>query len=136
MRFLVDANVLSEATRPRPDPNALAWLERHERRMVVDPIILGEIRYGILRLPRGRRRRRLEEWFDQGVGMIDCVDWDAATGLRWSLLLADLREAGAAMPIKDSLIAATALQHGFAIATRNVADFRRSGATVVDPFEP
>ena len=46
--FLVDANVLSEATKPAPDPRVLKWLARHEREIAVDPIILGEIRFGIL----------------------------------------------------------------------------------------
>ena len=91
---------------------------------MIDPIILGEIRFGILLLPAGKRRRRLETWFNDGVAKIGCLPWDAATGLRWGKLLADLRSAGKAMPIKDSLIAATALVHDLTIATRNLADFR------------
>jgi predicted nucleic acid-binding protein len=63
VRFLVDANGLSEPTRPEPEPRVLAWLRRHERRVAVDPVILGEIRYGILLLPPGQRRSRLEAWF-------------------------------------------------------------------------
>lgn len=39
------------------------------------------------------------------------------------------------MPIKDSLIAATALMHGLAVATRNRAHFEAAGVEVVDPFE-
>lgn len=60
MRYLVDANVLSEATKPRPDPRVVDWLARSERELAVDPIILGELRFGILLLPRGQRRVRLE----------------------------------------------------------------------------
>ena len=108
MTYLVDANVLSEATRPTPDPRAVGWLRRNEREIAVDPIILGEIRFGILLLPRGRRRQRLERWFDDGVSRLTCLPWDAAVGLRWAKLLADLRTAGRSMPVKDSLIAATA----------------------------
>ena len=70
MRYLVDANVLSEATRPDPDPAVIGWLRTNERNLVVDPIVLGEIRFGILLLPRGRRRARLEQWFDSGVRRI------------------------------------------------------------------
>ena len=56
MKFLVDANVLSEPTRPRPDPKVVNWLRRHEREIAIDPIILGELRFGIELLPpRGRR---------------------------------------------------------------------------------
>ena len=134
MTYLVDANVLSEATRPAPDPEVVKWLRRHERELVVDPIILGEIRFGIHLLPAGKRRRRLEGWFEGGVAKITCLPWDAATGLRWAKLLADLRTAGRAMPIKDSLIAATALVHGLTVVTRNARDFETARVKVVDPF--
>ena len=70
MRYLVDANVLSEPTRPEPNPAVVAWLRRHEREIAVDPIILGEVRFGILLLSKGKRRTRLEQWFDTGVGRL------------------------------------------------------------------
>ena len=135
MKFLVDANVLSEPTRPTPRPAVIAWLRRHERAMAVDPVILGEIRYGILLLPRGRRRARLEQWFDEGVRKLQCLPWEAETGLRWAELLARLRASGRAMPVKDSLIAATALANRLTVATRNVVDFEKAGCPVIDPFE-
>jgi toxin FitB len=134
MTFLVDANVLSEATRTDPDPRVLAWLARHEREIAVDPFILGEIRFGILLLPTGKRRARLERWFQDGVERIHCLPWEAATGLRWARLLAELRTSGRSMPIKDSLIAATALTHGIAVVTRNRRDFAKAEVEIVDPF--
>ena len=134
MTYLVDANVLSEATRPTPDARAVGWLRRNEREIAVDPIILGEIRFGILLLPRGRRRQRLERWFDDGVSRLTCLPWDASVGLRWAKLLADLRTGGRSMPVKDSLIAATALAHGLAVVTRNRRDFESAGVRLVDPF--
>ena len=112
----------------------VTWLRDNEAELVVDPIILGEIRFGILLLPAGKRRRRLERWFQQGVTKITCVPWSAATGLRWAKLLADLRAAGQEMPIKDSMIAATALAHGFTVVSRNVGDFKKAGVKVIDPF--
>ena len=94
MIYLVDANVLSEGTKPNPNIKVVHWLERHHRDLVVDPIVLGEIRFGILVLPAGKRRRSLEQWFAKGVSLLECVPWEAATGLRWAELLADLRTAG------------------------------------------
>ena len=136
MKFLVDANVLSEATRPDPNPAVVEWLRRHERAIAVDPIILGEIRFGILLLPRGRRRAKLERWFDEGVRRLHCLPWEVETGLRWAELLARLRTTGRAMPIKNSLVAATALVHGLAVVTRNASDFEKAGLDVVNPFRP
>lgn len=135
MSYLVDANVLSEPTKPVPHLPAVDWLRRHERDIAVDPIILGEIRFGILLLPRGRRRSRLEEWFQSGVQRLHCLPWEAATGLRWAELIARLRRSGQSMPIKDSLVAATALQHDLTIVTRNRTHFLHAGVHVIDPFE-
>ena len=134
MTFLVDANVLSEPTKPTPDAGVVAWLRVHEPDIAVDPVILGELRFGILILPKGRKRASLERWFDEGIGRLHCLPWDAGTGLKWAQLLAHLRSAGKAMPVKDSLIATTALIHGLAVATRNGADFVNAGVRIVDPF--
>ena len=134
MSYLVDANVLSEATKPTPAAKVVEWLRSNEREIVLDPIILGEIQFGILLVPSVTRRRRLQGWFELGVKRIHCLPWEAACGLRWAKLLADLRTAGQAMPIKDSLIAATALVHGLTVATRNIRDFGKAGVKVVDPF--
>ena len=133
MRYLVDANVLSEATKPKPDARVVEWLACCEPELAADPIILGELRFGILLLPRGRRRSRLERWFDEGATRLQCLPWDAATGLRWAKLLADQRTAGRAMPIKDSLIAATALTHDLSVSTLHLRDFEAAGIELVDP---
>jgi hypothetical protein len=133
---LVDANVLSEPTKPVPEPRVIDWLRAHERDLVVDPIILGELRFGILLLPKGKKRAALERWFENGMRHLHVVPWESETGLRWAALLARLRRAGQSMPIKDSMIAATALTHNLTMVTGNRQDFAKAEATVVDPFSP
>ena len=133
-RILVDANVLSEATKAEPNPEVVAWLRCNERLLAVDPVILGEIRFGILLLPMGRRREMLENWFEQVVRRIECLAWDTRTGGRWAELLAQMRHAGTTMAVRDSLIAATALTHALTLATRNIDDFAASGVSLVNPF--
>ena len=100
----------------------------------MDPVILGEMRFGILVLPKGRKRAALESWFKTGIQRLHCLAWDLDTGLKWAELLVRLRVVGKAMPIKDSLIAATALVHGLAVVTRNRADFLNVGVRIVNPF--
>ena len=134
MRILVDSNVLSELTKPAPDENVIEWLRRHEADLVVNPIILGEIEYGILIMPAGHRRARMEEWFDRVIQTLESVDLDKEAATAWARLLADLKERGLVMPVKDSLIAATALARGFKVATRNTADFKNAGVPLENPF--
>jgi predicted nucleic acid-binding protein len=134
VKYLVDANVLSEPTKPAPEPRVVEWLRAHERDLAVDPIIVGELRFGILLLPKGKKRTALERWFDAGVQRLHCLPWEAETGLKWAELLARLRTSGKAMPIKDSLLAATALAHDLIVATHNGSDFEKAGVRIVDPF--
>ena len=135
MTYLVDANVLSEPTKPAPSSKVIGWLGANEGNLVVDSIILGELCIGILALPRGRKRRQLEPWFDVLVETIDCLPWDAMISRRWARLVVDLKQKGEAMPLLDGMIAATALQHDLTIATRNTRDFKQAGVKALNPFE-
>jgi len=135
VKFLVDANVLSEPTKPVPEPLVVQWLRENESDLAITPIVLGELQYGILLLPFGRRRQRLEKWFAAGVQRLRVLDFDADAAAAWARLLADLKMKGLAMSVKDSLIAATALAHGLAVSTRNISDFRHAGVRLVNPFE-
>lgn len=135
MKFLVDANVLSEATKPQPDTNVIAWLTVHERHLAINPIILGELWFGILSLPKGKKRSNLLEWLESGLQFLQFLDIDAGTSQHWAALLVNLRKQGRAMPLKDSLIAASALQYNLPVATRNHKDFACAGVGVINPFE-
>lgn len=134
MKYLVDVNVLSEATRPAPSPKVIGWLSQNEADLTIDAVILGEIRLGILLLPNGKRRNALEGWFETGITHLSCLPWDAAIANQWAFLLAKLRKKGKSMPLKDSMIAATAMHHGLTIATRNVSDFESTKLPIINPF--
>lgn len=136
MKFLVDADVLSEPTKPVPDSRAVQWLVQHESELAVSPIVLGELEYGILQLPAGNKRRRLQQWFSSRITRLRVLDLDATTAAAWAVMLARMKKRGLAMPVKDSLIAATALAHGLTVATRNTADFQKAGVPLVNPFAP
>ena len=136
MKYLVDSNVISEATKPAPAPDVVYWLRQNEQDLAVNPIVLGEIEYGILLLPSGKRRSRLQQWFAQGVQRIRVLELDGATAAEWARLLARLKKANRAMSVKDSLIAASALKHKLTLATRNTRDFQYAGLSLVNPFVP
>lgn len=135
MKFLVDANVLSEAVKPIPEPKVLAWLRANETELAINPIVLGELQYGILLLPVGKKRDQLRKWLLSGIQYLAMLDWDANTAMEWARLLAELKTKGHAMPIKDSLIAASASQHRLSIATRNTKDFVHTRVPIMNPFD-
>lgn len=134
MKYLVYANVLSEPTKPRPVVRVVDWLRDNEKQLVVSPIILGELEYGILLLPAGKRRTRLVNWFSKAIKHLQVLEFDSVTASEWAKLLAELKRKGRAMPVKDSLIAASARQHQLTIATRNLTDYRYAGIKLIDPF--
>jgi toxin FitB len=134
MTYLVDANVLSEPTKPVPNNKVIDWLTANEGNLVVDSIIVGELYVGILALPRGRKRTQLDQWFGNVVQTIDCLPWDATISRRWAKLVVDLKQKGDKLPLLDSMIAATALQHDLTVATRNTRDFNKTDVQVLNPF--
>ena len=80
-----------------------------------------------------RKRRQLEDWYERHIKSIHCLPWDAETGSAWAVLLARLDRSGRKMPVKDSLIAASALRHGLKLAALNARDFAACGLPLVDP---
>ena len=135
MKFLVDANVLSEVTRPAPFPAVVEWLRKHEPDLVVTPIVLGEIEYGIGLTASLSKRKALQHWIEDGLQRLRVLDLDSGTASAWAVLLVRPQKKGQAMPVKDSLIAASALQHQLTIVTRNIGDFRNAGVPLMNPFD-
>jgi predicted nucleic acid-binding protein len=134
VKYLVDANILSEPIRANPSTAVLEWIQSHELDLVVNPIILGELEYGILQLPHSRKKKQLEAWFASGIRLLNVAEMTATTAGEWARLLSELRRKGRAMPVKDSLIAATAREHRLTIATRNLPDFQHCNVPLVNPF--
>ncbi|MCC7376189.1 MAG: PIN domain-containing protein [Verrucomicrobiales bacterium] len=130
MKYLLDSNVLSEPVKAKPDPTVVAWLDSNELECAVSTITLAELRYGIERLPDGKRRRQLERDFAflrQDLGS-RVVAFDEAEAAEWGRYAAKLerelgRDAQRKIGIKDSQIAATALAHRLIVVTRNSDHF-------------
>ena len=106
--------------------------------MYLSVLTLGEIRKGVASLPDGNRRRLLEIWIQSTLR-----PWFANRILpvteeivdRWGILAAEAKNRGAALPVVDGLLAATALEHDLTLLTRNVRDFAGTGVTVLNPWE-
>lgn len=135
--FLLDTNVVSEVLRPRPDVRVLAWLRANEARAWLSVVTIGEIEAGIQGAPDPRRAELLRVWLDevlipQFTHRLLPVDLPVAR--RWGERTAVARAAGTEVGAVDALIAATAAEHGLAVATRNGRGFERLEVEVVDPW--
>jgi predicted nucleic acid-binding protein len=136
MSYLVDANVLCEATRRQPDVKVLAWLERHDAELHVSTLTLAEIVKGIHLLAQGKKRGQLEAWFEELVASFAgrVLPVDEAVARTWGAFYAKQQRQGRLLSSFDSLLAATALVHGLTLATRNTADFP-ADLSMVNPWQ-
>ena len=136
MPYLLDTNVLSELRKgARGDQRVLAWVESVSgERHFVSVLSLGEIRKGIERLRRTTPEKCevFERWLERlSVDYAgDVLEVNDVVADRWGRL-----EAGRTRPVIDGLLAATALEFGLTIATRNTKDFAGTGVELVNPFE-
>lgn len=134
--IVADTNVLSEPLRAAPDESVLDWLRRHRHELAITTVSVGELIYGVRRLPPGARRDRLTEAVDMLLN--DAHDrvlgYDIASAVAAGDLRARRTSRGRTVGAEDTMIAGICLARGFALATRNVRDFDDTGLTVHDPW--
>ena len=135
--YLVDTNVLSEPTRPRPNARVLAWLETHESELYASAFTIAEMAFGIAALVSGRKKQNLQRQLRQLLTSMEgrVLPFNKRVALEWGDMQAELQRSGQLMPLEDSLVAATARRYGLDVATRNVEDFKRARLRVVNPWE-
>ncbi|WP_454619593.1 PIN domain-containing protein [Bradyrhizobium cenepequi] len=132
--FLIDTVTLSELRKRERDPMVVAWFERQRTAdLFLSVISIGEIERGIARQRETNPdfAGALAAWLDRVLTLYGerIVPFDLRTARRWGALSARLGNDSA-----DLMIAATALEHGLTVVTRNASDFKPTGAAVLDPF--
>ncbi len=139
MMYVLDTNVLSELRKLRlgkADANVAAWTESVDAAdLFVSAITIMELELGVLSIERkdAIQGAKLRSWLEQHVlpeFAERTLPIDTAVAQRCARLHVPDKHGG-----RDALIAATALVHGMAVVTRNVADFEPTGVAVVDPWE-
>jgi predicted nucleic acid-binding protein len=134
IRYLLDTNVISELRRVKPHGAVVAWLETlRVEQIFLSAVTMGELQTGVelTRRQDAAKAREIESWLASVEMSFAIVPMDSACFREWSRLMAGkpdvLRE--------DAMIAATARVHGFEVATRNEADFKRLGVRIINPFK-
>lgn len=136
--IVLDTNVLSEAMRPVPDAAVLAWLAAQPpAQLYATSIAEAELLFGAGLLPPSRRRQSLEQaiqrmFAEDFAGRV--LAFDQAAAPHYAAIAVVRRKSGRPIASFDAQIAAIARAAGFAVATRNVADFAECGVDLLDPW--
>jgi len=136
--WLLDTNILSELRRPKPERKVLAFIAAQPLDLLyLSAVTLAEIRFGIELVTDATKRAALNDWLAHKVRpmfeqRILPVTEDIM--FKWRLLVEDGRQAGHTFSRPDLIIAATALQHGLTVVSRDTNDYERARMSVFNPW--
>jgi len=138
MKYILDTNVISELTKTNPNPKVLDFLNSlEEEDIYLSSITIGEIYFGIQKLPHGKKKEKLLSWIENKLlprfhHKVISIDTDVM--LQWAILTNELKTKGMPLPIMDSLIGATCIAKNFTLITRNEKDFQYINLKMINPF--
>lgn len=136
--IVLDTNVFSELFRDRPDDDVVATIDAwRPSDLFLTAITVAEVRFGIARMPAGKRTRALFEATELALAndfVHQVLPFDLDAAAFYADLVADRFDAGRPVSTSDGQIAAICRRHGAVLATRNTRDFAGMGLDLVDPW--
>ena len=136
--WLLDTNVLSELRRPKPHPKVVQFVARQSLDFLhVSVVTFAEIRFGIELVKDPARRMELNEWLDHKLRPMfeeHVLEISEEVMLTWRMLVEEGRKAGHTYSQPDLIIAATAMQHGLTVVSRDTDDYERAHVPVLNPW--
>ena len=136
--IVLDTNVLSEPLKTRPDLKVLAWLDAQAAEtLYLSTISYAELRFGVLKMPDGKRRNDLAAQIDRALELFKdrILEFNVKAAEQLAQIGARCKKMGKPATAPDAYIAAIAAANGFSVATRNVDHFRHTGVPVINPWE-
>ena len=138
MNYLLDTCLLSEFLKKISNKGVLQWFDaQDDNTLYVSVLAIGEVQKGIAKLVESKRKTELKYWLEKVVERFDrrILPFTISTANIWGEMKAELEAKGTMLPVIDSLMAATALEHDLIIVTRNEDDFIASGVRVLNLWE-
>jgi len=137
MKYLLDTCVLSELIKPVPNPAVVAWVNaRADSELFTAAMVFAELHRGVTKLAVSRRKQDLTDWlatlqiaFDKRV-----LPFTLQTAEHWAAMCAQAESVGKTIAAFDSIIAASAVENGLALVTRNIHDFASVPVVIVNPW--
>lgn len=136
--IVLDTNVISEPLKSMPEPKVMAWLDNQaEETLFITAISRAELRFGVLKLPDGKRKNALAAQIEQVLDLFKTrtLDFDSMAADKLAEIAARCNKAGKPAVAPDAYIAACAAARGFAVATRNGRHFEPTGVRVFNPWK-
>lgn len=136
--IILDTNVISELMRPKPNHSVELWFASARGLLVATTVIsITEIKFGLFRLPRGARRKSLEQAFEGLIGLgspLPVIDFNAQAAHLTGAIRAEREAFGHPISLADAMIASIALVEKSPLATRNTSDFEGLGLELINPW--
>jgi toxin FitB len=137
--IVLDTNVVSEPLKPKPDAAVLNWLDAQDpQTLYITTINMAELLAGIELMPAGRKRTALKSALDNQIMPLfngRVLQFDASAAVVFAHINAKVQLRGAAISFADCAIAAIAQANNFAVATRNLRDFKSTGVSLFNPWD-
>lgn len=138
--IIIDTNVISELWKISPDPNVLRWVDAQlVETLHLSAVTVAELRFGLATMTPGKRRSACQQRLEDEILSIMAgriLPFDLAASKAYADLMAQARARGRAIGKEDGYIAATAVVHGMAVATRDTSPFQAAGVVTINPWEP
>ena len=140
MSHLLDTCLLSEIIKPKPDQGVADFLAQNSHSENSDLFIsvfsMGEIKRGINRMPVSKRKSDLQQWYEKILHIYEdkFLSFDLEISKVWAEITAHAELKGRTLSAVDGLIAATAIYYELTVVTRNIPDFKHTGARILNPW--